>query len=360
MQKAHHTFIIAEIGVNHNGDTNIGKKLISEAKKSGADAVKFQSFKAEDLVTKTAEKALYQLENTGKSCTQYQMLKHLELSHEDHFTLIDHCNKENIKFLSSAFGVNDARFLKHECKLDTIKLGSGELTNAPLLLDIARLNCNVIISTGMSDEEEIENALGVLAFGYFEDQNTPPSINVFRQSYTKHKNKLKKYVSILQCTTDYPCANEHVNLNAIQSLKSRFNCPVGFSDHTSDIYITAAAIALGASIIEKHFTLSNSMEGPDHLASLEPDDFSKMVSIIRNTELALGDGALRRMPPEEKIKYNARKSIVAKVKIAKGTKITSEMLTTKRPECGLSPYYFWDIVGTNATRNYNIDEPITK
>lgn len=359
MQKVQNTLIIAEIGVNHNGDLDLAKTLISEAKQAGADAVKFQSFKAEELVTKTAEQAAYQIQNTGETCTQFQMLKCLELSHDDHLILIDHCKEENIKFLSSAFGVKDAQFLNQVCKLDTIKLGSGELTNAPLLLEVARLKSNIIISTGMSTEKEIEDALGVLAFGYFEDNNITPSISAFQDSYCKYKDKLKNYVSILQCTTDYPCANTHVNLNAIQSLKSRFNCPVGFSDHTSNIYMSAAAIALGASIIEKHFTINKSMKGPDHSASLEPKEFAEMVSIIRNTELALGDGNLKRMPPEEKIKFNARKSLVAKVNITKGTLITAEMLTTKRPECGLSPFNFWDIVGTVASKNYDIDEPIT-
>ena len=331
-------YIIAEAGVNHNGDLDIARQMVAAAAKAGANAIKFQTFKAENLVTQTAPQAAYQSENIGKTQNQYDMLKALELSQDDHHALIEECKNQNIDFLSSAFDITDAAFLIHECNQKTIKLGSGELTNAPLLLYIAEQGASVILSTGMSTMNEVKQAL-----------------DVFERVY---KENIQDKVSILQCTSAYPCLPEHANLRAMNTLRDTFDLPTGFSDHTTGIHIALAAVAMGAQILEKHFTLGRTMEGPDHKASLEPDELAAMIVQIRDVEVAFGHGERKPYPTEDDTKIVARKSIVAKIAIKKGEELTAENITTKRPENGLSPFQYWDVLGTKAVKDFKPDEAI--
>ena len=358
MKEKEPVFVIAEVGVNHNGDISLAKKLVEEASKAGANAVKFQTFQTDHLVTKDARQADYQTENIGAQDTQYNMLKKLELSHEDHINLISYCKEHGVQFMSSAFDIPSARFLIEDCQQNLIKLGSGELTNAPLLYDIAQSNVNVIISTGMSTLDDIQEALGVLAFGYFADPSSKPSISAFQEAFKKHKDQLKNKVQILQCTSNYPCAPQYVNLNAMDTLHRAFGCIVGFSDHTIGIHIPIAAVAKGARIIEKHFTLDRAMEGPDHKASLEPNELKTMIDHIRDIEVALGHGERKPYDVEKNVESVARKGIVAAQNIKAGEIFTKDNLTTKRPKTGMRPIEYWDILGKDAKRDYQEDEPI--
>lgn len=329
--------IIAEAGVNHNGDIGLAKKLIDVAVEAGVDFVKFQTFKSENLVSKTAKKATYQIENTKDSTeNQLQMLKKLELSHKQHSELISYCNQKNISFFSTAFDLESLIYLK-ELGLRMVKIPSGEITNLPYLRKAATLFPEVIISSGMSNMEDIKNAL-----------------EVFLESGID-KNK----ISILHCNTEYPTPMKDVNLNAMLSIKKEFEVEVGYSDHTLGIEIPIAAVALGARVIEKHFTLNRSLPGPDQLASLEPLELKAMVKAIRNIELAMSGNGLKE--PSESEKKNieiARKSIVAKVKISKGDLLTSSNLTTKRPGNGISPMKWDEIIGQIAHKDYNSDDLI--
>lgn len=328
------TFIIAEAGVNHNGDINIAKQLIEKAAEAGADAVKFQSFKANELVLKNAPKAKYQIENTGnKEENQYEMIKKLELSYEDHLELIEHCKKNNIQFLSSAFDLKSVDLL---LKLDIplFKIPSGEVENVPYLRAIAKSGKRIIISTGMCTMEDITFAIKTL------------------------NESGAKDITILHCNTQYPTPMEEVNLKAMLKIKEVFNLPIGYSDHTLGIEVPIAAVALGATVIEKHFTLSRSMKGPDHLASLEPKELKNMVISIRNIEKALGVKEKTLSKSElENIKI-ARKSLVCSRKISKGDIWTDENMTVKRPGIGLSPKLWDEVIGTKAIRDFDIDEMV--
>lgn len=326
-------FIIAEAGVNHNGDLNTAKKLIDEASKAGADAVKFQSFKADKLVTKDAEKASYQKSTTGKEENQYQMLNKLELNYENHKDLIEYCKQKNIMFLSSPFDLESINLLE-DLGIDVFKIPSGEITNLPYLEKIGFLGKKTILSTGMSTLGEIEEALTVL------------------------KEKGAGDITVLHCNTEYPTPMEDVNLNAMNTIKNAFKVKVGYSDHTPGIEVAIAAVALGARVIEKHFTLDKSMEGPDHKASLEPDELKVMVKSIRNIEKALGDGIKIPSRSELKNKDIARKSIVAKSPIKKGQIFSEENLSTKRPAKGISPMKWYEVIGKVAKRDYKEDELI--
>lgn len=328
-----HVFIIAEAGVNHNGDINIAKRIIDQAVMSGADAVKFQTFKAENLVCRNAEKAEYQRKTTDEGESQFEMLKKLELSEEAHRELIEYCKGKKIEFLSSPFDIYSVQLLS-EFGLNVYKIASGEITNYPLLKCIGEKKKKVIMSTGMSTLEEVREA-----------------INVLKENGTTD-------ISLLHCNTEYPTPMEDVNLHAMLTLKKEFQVNVGYSDHTKGIEVPIAAVALGAVLIEKHFTLDNNMEGPDHKASLDPDEFKKMVSAIRNIEVALGDGRKRPSDSERKNMEIARKSIVAKKKITKGCIFTEENITTKRPGNGINPMRWNEIVGKSAMRDYEIDELI--
>ena len=331
-----HTLIIAEAGVNHNGDIELAKKLIDAAKDAGADYVKFQTFKAIKLASKKAEKAKYQIENTGNNTeSQFDMLKKLELSKEMHFELIKHCKKREIKFLSTAFDLDSIDFL-NELKIDLFKAPSGELTNLPYLRKIGGLGKPIILSTGMANMQEIEDALNILL-----EAGTP-----------------KDNIAILHCNTEYPTPMHDVNLNAMLSIKNKFKVDVGYSDHTLGIEIPTAAVALGATIIEKHFTLDKTMEGPDHKASLEPNELKAMVDAIRNIETALGNGIKTPSESELKNKSIARKSIVANSDIKKGETFTNENITIKRPGNGVSPMLWDDYIGKKASKDYIEDELI--
>lgn len=326
-------YIIAEAGVNHNGSLELARKMILEAKKAGADAVKFQTFVSEKLVSQYAPKAEYQIMNTGKTESQLEMLKKLELSFS-HFTLLNSYAKEiGIDFLSTPFDLESIEFL---CSLEMPfwKIPSGEINNKPYLRRIAQTKLPIILSTGMSTLEEIEEALAI-----FEDYS-------------------RDNITLLHCNTQYPTPYEDVNLLAMTTLREHFHVRIGYSDHTVGIEVPIAATALGAEVIEKHFTLDKSMEGPDHKASLEPIELAAMVSAIGNTARALGDGRKKPSASEAVNRSIARKSIVAAKEIKQGELYTSENLTVKRPGDGISPMRWDEIIGRVADRDYSVDEKI--
>ena len=330
-----HTYIIAEAGVNHNGQLDLALKLCDAAKEAGVDCVKFQTWQTEKIVTRKAEKATYQSENTNNAEeSQFDMLKKLELSYEDFRLVQEHCNKIGIDFLSTPDEEYSLAFLMNELHLPLIKIGSGEVTNIPYLRQMASYHKPIILSTGMATLAQVAMAYDTLIAA-----GAP-------------------MVSLLHCTTNYPCPKNEVNLRAMQTMKEAFKCTVGYSDHTMGTEIPIAAVAIGAEIIEKHFTLDRSMDGPDHKASLEPHELKYMVDCIRNIEVALGDGIKRPNPSEVEISKVVLKSIVAKVPINKGKTLTANNMTIKRAGSGI-PAAHWDmIVGTKALHDYDIDEPI--
>lgn len=327
-------FIIAEAGVNHNGDINLAKKLIDVAVEAGVNAVKFQTWKTELLVTNKAVQAQYQIKNTGIKESQFEMLKKLELSYDDFRELKKYCEDKNIMFLSTPDEFQSADFLSE--LQDIFKIGSAELTNLPYLRHIGKMQKKIILSTGMADMGEIENALEIL-------------ISAGTQ---------KKNITVLHANSEYPTPMEDVNLKAMITIGKTFDVAYGYSDHTLGIEVDIAAVALGASVIEKHFTLDCTMQGPDHKASLEPDELKAMVKAIRNIELALGNGIKKPSPSESKNKSVVRKSIVAKKDIKKGDLLTNQNITTKRPGNGINPMRWDEIVGTIATKDYQEDELI--
>lgn len=326
-------FIIAEAGVNHNGDIKTAKKLVDAAAEAGADAVKFQTFKAETLVCRTAKKAEYQLETTDSSETQYDMLKKLELTEQMHKELIQYCDAKKILFLSTPFDVGSIKFLS-ELEMQIFKIPSGEITNLPYLREIARQQKKVILSTGMSSMEEVKMAVDVL------------------------KRNGAGDITLLHCNTQYPTPVQDVNLLAMVKMGEETGLPVGYSDHTKGIEIPIAATALGAEVIEKHFTLDKNMEGPDHKASLEPGELKAMVSAIRNIEMALGDGEKKVSRSESENIVIARKSIVASKKIKKGEILSCDNITAKRPGSGINPMRWNEIIGTVAIKDFDEDEMI--
>ena len=329
------TFIIAEAGVNHNGSLDLAKKLIDVAAEAGADAVKFQTFKAEKLVSKKAQKAEYQKQTTDAAESQYDMIKKLELDEPAHRELIRYCGEKKIRFLSTPFDHESIELLD-ALGMEIFKIPSGEITNLPYLRHIGGLGKEVILSTGMADLGEIEDALDLLV-----SSGTP-----------------KEKITILHATTEYPCPMDEVNLRAMGTIASAFGIRTGYSDHTRGIEVPIAAVAMGASVIEKHFTLDRTMEGPDHKASLEPDELRAMVAAIRNIEKALGEGIKKPSPSEAKNMAVARKSIVAARPIRAGEVFTSENIAIKRPGTGISPMRYDEIVGERAARDYEEDEPL--
>ena len=330
-----HTVIIAEAGVNHNGSLELAKQLVKKAYEAGADYVKFQTFKAEKGISRKAKKAVYQIENTGKEEeSQLEMVKKLELSYEDHQILIDYCNELGIKFFSTAFDFDSIDYL-HSLRLGIWKIPSGEVTNYPFLKRVAAFNEKTILSTGMCDMVDVRAAVDAL-----------------------YKNGLsKENLILLHCNTEYPTPFEDVNLKAMDALREEFGVEVGYSDHTKGIEVPIAAVALGATVIEKHFTLDRNMEGPDHKASLEPDELKAMVSAIRNIEKAVGgDGTKHISVSERKNIAIARKSIVAAKDIKKGELLTEENLTVKRPGTGITPMRWEEVLGTKSIRDFVEDE----
>lgn len=333
-----HTIIIAEAGVNHNGSLDMAKQLVDMAVEAGVDYIKFQTFKASKLVTKSAKRAEYQQKNIGKEGdSQYQMLKKLELSPEDHEVLIAYCKARGIKFFSTAFDFDSIEYL-HSLNLGLWKVPSGEVTNYPFLKRIAAYNEKTILSTGMCDMQDVRAAVEAL-----------------------YKNGLsKENLILLHCNTEYPTPFEDVNLKAMDALRNEFGVEVGYSDHTKGIEVPIAAVALGATIIEKHFTLDRTLPGPDHKASLEPDELKAMVSAIRNIEMAVsGDGTKHVSESEKKNIAIARKSIVAACDIKAGDTFTEENLAVKRPGSGISPMRWEEVLGLKAKKDFNEDELIT-
>lgn len=346
--------IIAEAGVNHNGSKELAFKLIDAAHSAGVDIVKFQTFKAKNLVTKSAQQADYQKQNTGVTESQYEMLSRLELDYDTHKSLVTYCNELGIEFLSTAFDKESLDFLVQDLKLKTLKIPSGELTNAPFVLEHARTGCDLIVSTGMANLAEIEAALGIIAFGLISENNSEPSLQAFEEAYNSKQGQkaLKEKVTILHCTTEYPAPVNEINLNAMTTLKDSFHLTTGYSDHSTGITIPIAATALGAQLIEKHFTLDKTMPGPDHKASLEPSELKDMVQAIRDIELALGNGVKGPQPSEIKNKPIARKSLIAAQAIKSGDVFTESNLTIKRPGNGMSPVLYWSLLGSSATQDY--------
>ena len=329
------TIVIAEAGVNHNGDLNLAKKLIEVAADAGADYVKFQTFSADELVTPFGDKAKYQLKNTEHNETQQEMLSRFQLNHKQHLILMQHAKSCGIKFLSSAFDLDSLYFLD-SLGLDFIKIPSGEITNYPYLRLVSKLKKPTIISTGMSTLGDIEAALNVLVSGNFNIED----------------------VTLLHCTTEYPVPPEEVNLRAMETLKNAFGTKVGYSDHTVGIEVSIAAVSLGASLIEKHFTLDRNMSGPDHLASLDPAALREMIGAIRIIEKALGNGRKVVMPSELNNSLVARKSIVAKKNIKIGDVFTEENLCTKRPGNGISPMRYEEVLGKIAKKDFLVNQLI--
>lgn len=330
------TLIIAEAGVNHNGDIAKAKTLIDKGAEAGVDYVKFQTFKAEKLVTKQAQRAAYQDKNTQNNDSQYEMLKKLELSQTVHQELIDYCKVKGVKFLSTGFDNDSLAFLA-QLGVRIAKVPSGEITNLPYLRQVASLFPEVILSTGMATIDEIKDAVKVLI------------------DYGVSKDK----ITILHCNTEYPTPMEDVNLKAMLHIQRELGVSVGYSDHTLGIEVPIAAVALGATVIEKHFTLDKTLPGPDHKASLEPDELKAMVSAIRNIEKAIGGSGLKEVSPsEEKNRPIARKSIVAATKIAQGQVFTSENLTIKRPGTGISPMQWDEVIGKKAKKDFQEDDLI--
>lgn len=342
-------FIIAEAGVNHNGDLNIAKRLVDAAVEAGADAVKFQMFKAEKLAATGAELAKYQKQNISFQLgdeeekaafnSQRDMLRKLELSEDEHILLQKYCEEKGIAFLSSPFDVDSMRFLI-SIGMDIIKIPSGEITNYPYLREAAKSNRRVILSTGMCTMDEVKAAVEVL------------------NKYSKKDLCESGDLVLLHCNTQYPTPYTDVNLRAMKTLAEEFKCRVGYSDHTLGVEIPVAAVAMGATVIEKHFTLDKNMEGPDHKASLEPDELKTMVTSIRHIEEALGDGIKKVTESERGNISVARKSIIAATEIKTGDIFTEDNLTTKRPGNGISPMRWDEIIGQKADRDYHVDEKI--
>lgn len=328
------TLIIAEAGVNHNGCLKRAKEMVAVAAQAGADVVKFQTFSADALTAANAELADYQKANTHHA-NQLELLKSLELSQDDHYELIECCNQNQIEFLSTAFDIESIRFLE-SCNLKRLKIPSGEITNLPLLREIARIKKPIILSTGMADLEEIDKAIQAL----------------------EQAGADRQQITLLQCTTQYPAPDEDANLRVIPAFKEQFHVHVGYSDHTLGVDLSIAAVALGAKVIEKHFTLDRNLPGPDHHASLLPDELNRLATGIRRIEKALGNPVKQPSPSEINNKRIARKSLVAKTPIKRGDTFCLDNLTTKRPGTGISPMQWDEFIGKNATRAYQKDELI--
>lgn len=328
-----HVFIIAEAGDNHNGSLDLAFQLVDKAAQAGADCVKFQTFVTEEVISKRAEKAEYQKESTGADESQYEMVKKLELTFDNFRQLQQYAKEKGLMFLSTPFDIPSVDFLQ-SIDVPYFKIPSGEITNLPYLIRIAKTGRDVILSTGMAEMEEIEAAVRLL------------------------RENGAGEISLLHCNTEYPTPMEDVNLRAMLTLKEKFHVRVGYSDHTKGIEVPIAAVAMGAEIIEKHFTLDHDMEGPDHKASLEPDELEAMVTGIRNIEKALGSGIKTASGSEKKNIDIARKSIVARRKIAKGEILTEDNLAVKRPGNGISPMKWYEILGTEAVRDFEEDEMI--
>ncbi|MET4560693.1 N-acetylneuraminate synthase [Lysinibacillus parviboronicapiens] len=353
------TYIIAEAGVNHNGSFEMAKKLVKVAKVAGADAVKFQTFRAKNLVTKEAMQADYQVENLGEVSSQYEMLEKLELSFDEFTSLKNYCDELGIEFLSTPFDHDSVDFLVDELQMKTVKIPSGELTNSPFIHYIATKQKKMIVSTGMATMNEIHEALSFIAYGLARpcDDVSIDNVHSFYKT-SEAKEILKRFVTILHCTTEYPAPFETINLKALNYLSEELALSIGFSDHSQGIAIPIAATSMGATVIEKHFTLDRTLPGPDHVASLEPSELKAMVEGIRQIERAIGSGLKEPTVAEMKNRVVARKSIVAKKNIQPSEILNISNLDIKRPGNGISPSKYWSLLGEKATKFYQKDELI--
>lgn len=354
------TFFIAEAGVNHNGSLETALQLIEVAAEAGADAVKFQTFRASNLLTANAPKAEYQILNTMKGGNQRDMLEHLELSEEAHHRLVERCHQFGIHFMSTAFDVKSLTFLA-TLNVPALKISSADITCGPLLLHAARLRIPLIVSTGMSTLSDIENALSVIAFGLTRDTE-PKNHEDFLHAYCSAEGQatLSNFVTLLHCVTQYPAQPTSVNLRVMDSMATIFGLPVGYSDHTLGIEVSLAAVARGAAIIEKHFTLDRNLPGPDHAASLQPSELKQLIQGIRIIENALGTTLKAPVEVETDNRLIARRSLVAARPLRRGELITADAIAYKRPGHGLSPMEFWDMVGRPASRDFALDELIER
>jgi N-acetylneuraminate synthase len=352
--------IIAEAGVNHNGDCARALALVEAAARAGADIVKFQSFRADKLATAFAAKASYQQIATGSEQSQLEMLRALELSGDDERRIAEACAVANITYMSTPFDADSATHLVKNVGVSTLKVGSGDLTNAPLLLHLARFRLPIILSTGMATLAEVEQALGVIGFGYLREATVRPTSADFSEILLDREAwaELHGKVTLLHCTTEYPAAPHSINLRAMGTLRSAFGLPVGFSDHSRGIHVAVAAVALGATVIEKHLTLDRSLPGPDHQASIEPDELAAMIASIRDVELALGDG--RKVPAAEEIANRsvARRSLVVTSPVRSGERFSEANLGVKRPGDGIPPVEYWAYLGKKADRDYAANEAL--
>lgn len=352
--------VIAEAGVNHNGDLDTALALVEAAADAGADIVKFQTFSADALAAARAPKAAYQARETGTDQSQLDMLRALELPRDHHRVLARACAERGIEFLSTAFDMASLAFLVGEMGIRRIKIPSGELTNAPLVLAAARTGLPLIVSTGMASLGEVEQALGVVAFGAV-GGNAAPSRAAFEAAYASAEGRrvLHERVTVLHCTTDYPTPPDAVNLNAMATMARAFGTACGYSDHTAGLTVPVLAVGLGATVIEKHFTLDRDLPGPDHAASLEPDELARMVAMIREAEAALGSPVKAPGAAERANMEVARKSLVAARAIAEGEAFSADNLTVKRPGGGRAPMDYWALLGTPSPRAYAPDEAIS-
>lgn len=352
------TLIIAEAGVNHNGSLEMAEALVDAAADAGADIVKFQTFKAARLASRQAPKAAYQVATTGLE-GQLEMLRRLELDEAAHRVLQSRCRARGIQFLSTPFDEESVAFLAHDLGLPRLKVSSGEIVNAPLLLRVASTGLPVLLSTGMSTLGDVEAALGVLAFGYLGGHESP-SREGFLEAYASGEGRrlLREKVALLHCTTEYPAPAGEINLRAMDTLRLAFGLEVGYSDHSAGIAIALAAVARGATILEKHFTLDRTLPGPDHAASLEPHELTQMVRGIREVETALGDGIKAPTPSEAKNLEAARKSLVALRDVRRGELLSAENMGIKRPGTGVSPMEYWNWLGRPSPRDYAADTVI--
>lgn len=349
------TMIIAEAGVNHNGDPGLAAELVEAAASVGADAVKFQSFKADLVVRKGTPKAVYQEQASTAQSDQHELLHKLELSEDELHSLKHLADDKGVEFMSTPFDVESARYLANEIGVGRIKVPSGEVTNGPLLFEVAKLGLPLVVSTGMCDLDDVECALMVLAHGLMHKTGAP---NQASMESIEGRNLLKEHVTLLHCTTQYPAPYADTNLRAMETLAKRFGLPVGFSDHTPDIFIAIAAAAREACIVEKHFTLDRTMDGPDHASSLEVPDLERMIQGIRAAEVALGSGNKELAPSETENVKLVRRSLVAAKAIKRGEAFSADNVAAKRPGTGVSPMRFWQIDGTLADRDYTVDEAI--
>lgn len=354
------TYIIAEIGVNHNGSISQAKELIDKAVEMNVDAVKFQLFDPNLLATPDVPMADYQSENLGKEGSQLEMLQSLALTQEQHRELYQYCKEKKINYLCSPFDTDSAIFLAEELEQQEVKIGSGELTNAPMLYELAKRGCHLIISTGMSHISELKNILGIVALGYLNlnpRDFTPEQLNDFASS-DRARAELWGRVRLLQCTSEYPCKPENINLRAMDKLHEEFRLPVGLSDHSVGSTAAIAAVARGAGIIEKHFTLDKTQKGPDHKASMEPEEFEALVQAIRDTEKALGREEKEPTESETKIIKHVRKHIVAATDIKSGQTLDEHNIVCKRATSGASPLMYWYLLGTEAKSDYKANDGI--